>query len=139
MKYQVIIKPVSPRNQSRVTIQLNRILGQRAGGTIKKLVKDGGVVSDNLTKAEADRIAGQLRNLGAVVKVSRTSSGEPEKGYRLKLKSAGDNKIAVINEIRAITGLGQKEPKELIERYPGVSGFNLRENYWFFHYKTSEQ
>ncbi len=56
MKFQVIIKTVSPRNQSRISPLLSRILGQGAGASIKKLVKDGGVVSNNLTKAEADQI-----------------------------------------------------------------------------------
>ncbi|MEO1460243.1 MAG: 50S ribosomal protein L7/L12, partial [Pseudomonadota bacterium] len=31
------------------------------------------------------------------------------------LKSAGDKKINVIKEVRAITGLGLKEAKELVE------------------------
>ena len=115
MKYSVKISPVSVSNQARVTIHLRRVLGQGAGNTIQSLVRNGGIVHDNLTKAEADRIASQLRNLGAVVEVSKTTSGEPEIGYRLKLTSAGDKKIAVIKEVRKITGLGLKEAKELVD------------------------
>jgi len=121
MKYSVKISPVSTRNQARVTIHLRRVLGQGAGNTIKSLVRNGGIVRDNLTKAEADRIAGQLRNLGAVVEVSKTTSSEPEKGYRLKLINSGDRKIAVIKEVREITGLGLKESKQLVDNL-GVIG-----------------
>lgn len=116
-----------------------RLFGQGAGNIAKSLVKNGGIVWDNITKAEADRIAGQLRNLGAVVEVSKTTSGEPENGCRLKLISSGDRKIAVIKEVRKITDLGQKESKELIESYPGDSGFSFRGKYWFLHDKASEQ
>jgi large subunit ribosomal protein L7/L12 len=34
------------------------------------------------------------------------------------LKSAGGNKIAVLKEVRAITGLGLKEAKELVDSAP---------------------
>jgi large subunit ribosomal protein L7/L12 len=34
------------------------------------------------------------------------------------LTSAGDNKINIIREVRAITGLGLKEPKKLVDGAP---------------------
>ena len=127
MKYQIKIAPVSTDNQARVSIHLTRILGQGAGTTIKDLVETGGIVRDNLTKAEADRIAVQLRNLGAMVEISETASGEPEKGFRLRLISAGDSKIAIIKEVRSITGLGLQEFKLLVDNL-GVVGFNKSVN-----------
>ena len=36
--------------------------------------------------------------------------------FDVVLESAGGNKIAVIKEVRAITGLGLKEAKELVEK-----------------------
>lgn len=45
MKYLVKMAQVKPQNQSRVSIQLTRILGQGARATINKLVKDGGILS----------------------------------------------------------------------------------------------
>ncbi len=36
------------------------------------------------------------------------------------LKSAGANKINVIKEVRAITSLGLKEAKDLVEKAPSV-------------------
>lgn len=38
--------------------------------------------------------------------------------FNVVLKSSGDNKINVIKEVRAITGLGLKEAKDLVEGAP---------------------
>lgn len=38
--------------------------------------------------------------------------------FTVVLKAAGDNKINVIKEVRAITGIGLKEAKELVEGAP---------------------
>ena len=43
--------------------------------------------------------------------------------FDIVLKNAGGNKIAVIKEVRAITGLGLKEAKDLVESAPA----NLKE------------
>ncbi|MEX6633982.1 50S ribosomal protein L7/L12 [Hyphococcus lacteus] len=42
-------------------------------------------------------------------------SGEEQTEFDVILVSAGDKKINVIKEVRAITGLGLKEAKELVE------------------------
>jgi len=45
--------------------------------------------------------------------------GEEEKtSFNVILESAGDKKIQVINEVRAITGLGLKEAKEVVDNAP---------------------
>ncbi len=45
--------------------------------------------------------------------------GEEEKtSFDVILKSAGDKKIGVIKEVRAITGLGLKEAKGLVDEAP---------------------
>ena len=43
---------------------------------------------------------------------------EEQTEFDVVLKGHGSNKIAVINEVRAITGLGLKEAKELVESAP---------------------
>ena len=43
---------------------------------------------------------------------------EEQDEFDVILASAGDNKIGVIKEVRAITGLGLKEAKELVEGAP---------------------
>ena len=40
--------------------------------------------------------------------------------FDVELTSAGDKKVAVIKEVRGITGLGLKEAKELVDGAPGV-------------------
>lgn len=45
---------------------------------------------------------------------------EEQTEFNVELEAAGDNKINVIKEIRAITGLGLKEAKELVESAPKV-------------------
>ncbi len=42
-------------------------------------------------------------------------AAEEKTEFDVVLKSAGGNKIAVIKEVRAITGLGLKEAKDLVE------------------------
>ncbi len=43
---------------------------------------------------------------------------EEKTEFTVVLKSAGDKKIQVIKEVRAITGLGLKEAKDLVESAP---------------------
>lgn len=46
------------------------------------------------------------------------AAAEEKTEFTVVLKSAGDKKINVIKEVRAITGLGLKEAKELVEGAP---------------------
>ncbi|MCB9982703.1 MAG: 50S ribosomal protein L7/L12 [Rhodospirillales bacterium] len=49
-------------------------------------------------------------------------AAEEKDSFDVVLESAGGNKIAVIKEVRAITGLGLKEAKDLVE-----AGGNIKE------------
>ncbi|MCQ2377877.1 MAG: 50S ribosomal protein L7/L12 [Victivallaceae bacterium] len=46
------------------------------------------------------------------------AAAEEKTEFNVVLKAAGANKIAVIKEVRAITGLGLKEAKDLVEGAP---------------------
>ena len=46
------------------------------------------------------------------------AAAEEKDEFDVILKAAGSNKIAAIKEVRAITGLGLKEAKELVEGAP---------------------
>ena len=48
------------------------------------------------------------------------SAAEEKTDFDVVLAEAGSNKIAVIKEVRTITGLGLKEAKELVESAPKV-------------------
>jgi len=45
-------------------------------------------------------------------------AAEAQTEFTIILKEAGPNKISVIKEVRAITGLGLKEAKDLVEAAP---------------------
>ena len=46
------------------------------------------------------------------------AAAEEKNDFVVNLVSAGDNKIGVIKEVRAFTGLGLKEAKDLVEGAP---------------------
>lgn len=92
---------------------------------IKKLAED--IVG--LTLIEAKELQDLLKDEygiepaagGGVVMAGPAGGGEAaaEKDeFDVVLTSAGDKKINVIKEVRAITGLGLKEAKELVEGAP---------------------
>ena len=56
-------------------------------------------------------VAGPVAGAGATVEEEKDS-------FTVVLESAGDNKINVIKEVRAITGLGLKEAKDLVDGAP---------------------
>ena len=77
--------------------------------------------------------AGELKNIlkdeygiepaagGAVMMAGPADGGgggEEKTDFTVVLTSAGDKKINVIKEVRAITGLGLKEAKDLVEGAP---------------------
>lgn len=45
---------------------------------------------------------------------------EAKDSFDIVMPSFGDNKVAVIKEVRAITGLGLKEAKEMVEGAPST-------------------
>ena len=61
----------------------------------------------------------------ATVMVAGAAAGaapaaEEQTEFNVSLESAGDQKIAVIKAVRALTGLGLKEAKDLVEGAPKV-------------------
>lgn len=85
----------------------------------------------NLTIKEANELAEYLKEeygiepaQAAVAVAGPAGEGEGEGGgaekteFDVVLQSFGDKKIAVIKEVRNITGLGLKEAKELVDNAP---------------------
>jgi len=85
----------------------------------------------NLTIKEANELAGVLEEeygikpAAAAVAVAGPAAGgdtggpEEQSEFTVVLESAGAKKIAVIKEVRGITGLGLKEAKDLVDSAPG--------------------
>ncbi len=55
---------------------------------------------------------------GAAAAGAGAAAAEEQTEFTVVLKSTGDKKINVIKEVRAITGLGLKEAKDLVEGAP---------------------
>ena len=53
--------------------------------------------------------------VAAVAAAGPAAAAEEKTEFTVQLTSAGDKKIEVIKEVRAITGLGLKEAKDLVE------------------------
>ena len=92
-----------------------------------------------LTVVEAAELSKQLEEKWGVTAAAPVAAapaggaaapaGEEKSEFSLFLASAGDKKINVIKEVRAITGLGLKEAKDLVEGAPKEvkSGVNKKE------------
>ena len=93
----------------------------------------------NLTVVEAAELSKQLEEkwgvtaAAAVAPAPAAASGaepaEEKDEFTIMLTAAGDKKINVIKEVRAITALGLKEAKDLVEGAPKEvkSGVNKKE------------
>ncbi|HXL34821.1 MAG TPA: 50S ribosomal protein L7/L12 [Gemmatimonadales bacterium] len=57
---------------------------------------------------------------GAAGGAAAAAAAEEKTEFTVILKSGGEKKIQVIKEIRAITNLGLKEAKDLVEAAPGT-------------------
>ena len=79
-----------------------------------------------LTVVEAAELSKQLEEKWGVTAAAAAApaaaaaapAGEEKSEFSLFLAAAGDKKINVIKEVRAITGLGLKEAKDLVEAAP---------------------
>ena len=92
----------------------------------------------SLTVVEAAELSKQLEEKWGVTAVAAAAApaaaagGAPEEekdDFTIMLTAAGDKKINVIKEVRAITSLGLKEAKDLVEGAPKEvkSGVNKKE------------
>jgi large subunit ribosomal protein L7/L12 len=92
-------------------------------------VKDIAEQLVNLTVKEANELAKVLEDeygikpaatavAAAPAAAAEAEAQEEQTEFTVVLKSPGGNKIAVIKEVRALTGLGLKEAKELVDGAP---------------------
>jgi large subunit ribosomal protein L7/L12 len=87
---------------------LSSLTVMEASELVKKLEEKWGV------SAAAVAVAGP----GAAGGAAAAAPAEEKTEFTVVLANAGANKINVIKEIRAITGLGLKEAKDLVEGAP---------------------
>ena len=101
---------------------------------LNKIIKD----LSSLTVVEAAELSKQLEEKWGVTAAtaapapataSDAEQEEEKNEFTIVLAAAGDKKINVIKEIRAVTSLGLKEAKDLVEGAPKEvkSGVNKKE------------
>jgi|TARA_B110000438_G_scaffold258858_1_gene267845 large subunit ribosomal protein L7/L12 len=100
---------------------------------LNKIIED----LSKLTVVEAADLSKQLEEKWGVTAASAVAAApaaaaapaEEKSEYTVMLTAAGDKKINVIKEIRAVTTLGLKEAKDLVESAPKEvkSGVNKKE------------
>ncbi len=90
---------------------------------LNKIIED----LSKLTVVEAAELSKQLEEkwgvtaaapVAAAAAAPGAAPAEEKSEFSLFLAAAGDKKINVIKEVRAITGLGLKEAKDLVEGAP---------------------
>jgi len=87
---------------------------------LNKIIED----LSKLTVVEAAELSKQLEEKWGVsaavaaAPAAAAGGGEEKTEFTVFLASFGDKKINVIKEVRAITGLGLKEAKDLVEAAP---------------------
>ena len=100
---------------------------------LNKIIKD----LSSLTVVEAAELSKQLEEkwgvtaaaVAAPVATAGTAPTEEKDEFTVMLTASGDKKINVIKEVRAVTSLGLKEAKDLVEGAPQEvkSGVNKKE------------
>jgi large subunit ribosomal protein L7/L12 len=88
--------------------QINELKPMEIAALIKRMETEWGVTAAPAAVA----VAGPAAGGGAV------AAAEEKTEFDVILTSAGDKKIQVIKEVRAVTGLGLKEAKDLVEGAP---------------------
>ena len=91
---------------------------------LNKIIED----LSSLTVAEAAELSKQLEEKWGVTPMAAAAPAaaggaapaEEKDDYSIMLVAAGDKKINVIKEVRAVTGLGLKEAKDLVESAPSM-------------------
>ena len=88
---------------------------------LNKIIED----LSKLTVVEAAELSKQLEEkwgvtaaVAAAPAAAGAAAGEAKSEFTVFLTSFGEKKINVIKEVRAITGLGLKEAKDLVEAAP---------------------
>ena len=93
---------------------LNAIADQLSGLTVMEAAELAKLLEEKWGVSAAAPVA-----VGGGVAVAADAGAKEEKTeFEVILLSSGDKKIQVIKEVRAITGLGLKEAKDLVEGAP---------------------
>jgi len=92
---------------SKIVDELSKLTVLEAADLAKMLEEKGGVTAAAAVAVAAGGPAG-----------AGAAAAEEKTEFTVMLAAVGDKKIEVIKEVRALTGLGLKEAKDLVEAAP---------------------
>ena len=90
--------------------KLQKVVDELSGLTVLEIAELSKMLEEQWGVSAAVAVASAGAAGGAVA--------EEKSEFDVVLEAAGDNKINVIKEVRAITGLGLKEAKDLVDGAP---------------------
>jgi len=97
-----------------MSANLNQICESLSSLTVLELSELSKMLEEKWGVTAAIAVAAAPAAAGAAA----AAPAEAKDKFTVVLKASGDNKINVIKEVRAITGLGLKEAKDLVEAAP---------------------
>lgn len=100
-------------SEVEVTPKMEEFISYIENMTVIELSKLVKALEDRLGVSAAAPVA-----VAAAAPAAAAAAEEEKTEFNVILKSFGENKVAVIKEVRAITGLGLKEAKDLVEAAP---------------------
>src|SRR5215213_3690022 len=103
---------------AEVTAEITSLGDQLAGLTLKQAVDLANYLKETHGIEAAAGGAVMMAGPGGGGGAAPAEAAEEKSTFDVILKAAGDKKIQVIKEVRAATGLGLKEAKDLVEGAP---------------------
>jgi large subunit ribosomal protein L7/L12 len=100
-------------SEVEVTPKMEEFISYIENMTVIELSKLVKALEDRLGVSAAAPVA-----VAAAAPAAAAEAVEEKTEFNVILKSFGENKVAVIKEVRSITGLGLKEAKDLVEGAP---------------------
>ncbi len=100
-------------SEVEVTPKMEEFISYIENMTVIELSKLVKALEERLGVSAAAPVA-----VAAAAPAAAAEAAEEKTEFNVILKSFGENKVAVIKEVRAITGLGLKEAKDLVEGAP---------------------
>ena len=93
----------------KIVDQLSKLTVVEAANLAKKLEEAWGVNASS-----------PITPIATSQEINADNSAEEKSDYDVVLESIGEKRIHVIKEVKAITGIGLKEAKELVESAPKI-------------------
>ena len=108
------------KETSKLSDKLEKVIKTIEELTVLELAELVKALETKFGVSAAAAVAVAAPSAGAGAGAGAAAAAEEKTAFQVVLASAGDKKIQVIKEIRALTNLGLKEAKDLVESAPKV-------------------